>query len=73
MGVLSRRSRTEIVFDHRVSQTIVPRLCGCCEGAVDSIISLLHSYIGQASTWSWRPCTSQSDKWLMIYSREKAK
>ena len=26
---------------YRVSQKIVPQLCGCCKGAVDSIISVL--------------------------------
>ena len=33
----------------------------------------LHSCVGQASPKSLRPCLSQSDTWLLIYSREKAK
>ena len=33
----------------------------------------LRSCIGQVSTWSLRPCLSQSDKQLLIYGREKAK
>ena len=33
----------------------------------------LHGCIGQASTLSLRPYISQSDKWLQIYHREKAK
>ena len=33
---------------------------------------ILHSCVGQASTYSLRPCVSQSDKWLMIYGIEEA-
>ena len=51
----------------------MPHLCGCCEGAVDSVISVLHSCIGQASTKTLRPCMSQCDSWLLIFGREKAK
>ena len=45
-------------------------LCGYCGGVVDSItfvFTKLHT-VGQAS-----PCLSQSDTWLLIYGREKAK
>ena len=48
------------------------RLCSYCGGAVDSIILVLLSCIGQASTLSLRPCLSQSDTWLLIYGREMA-
>ena len=33
--------RIESLKIYRVSQKLVPGLCGCCEGAVDSIISQL--------------------------------
>ena len=52
---------------------IVPRCCCCCGGVVDSTIWVLHSCIGQVSTWSLGPFMSQSDTWLLIYGREKAK
>ena len=39
---------------------------------MDSIILGLHSCIGQASSWSLRPCLSQPDKWLLIMG-EKGK
>ena len=52
---------------------IMSRVCGYCGGAVDSIFSCLHSCTGQASTYSLRPCLSQSDSWLLIYGRKKAK
>ena len=42
-------------------------LCCCFGGAVESVISILQSCIGQASIRSLRPCTRQSDKWLLIY------
>ena len=45
---------------------IVQHLCDCCERAVDSIISVLHSSLGQASTKSLRPRMSKSEKWLLI-------
>ena len=44
---------------YRVSQRIVPSLCCCCGGAIDSIGSILHSYIGQTLTESLRPCVSR--------------
>ena len=33
----------------------------------------LRSFIAQALNYNLRPCLSQSDTWLLIYGREKAK
>ena len=60
------------IFYCRVSQNIVSRSYGYCGGAVDSIISVFHSCIAQASTWSLRPHLSQSDKQLLIYGSAEA-
>ena len=52
---------------------IMPSL-GCCGGAVDSIISVFTQLQRSGlNLKSLRPCKSQSDKWLVIYGREKAK
>ena len=52
---------------------MVPCLCDCRGGAADSVISISHSCNGQGLTESMRPYLSQSDSWLVIHGREKAK
>ena len=37
------------------------------------LFRFLHSCIVQVSTQSLRPCLSQSDTWLLLYGRERAK
>ena len=65
------------IYHHRYVETVqcVPKncapLCGYYGGDVYSVISVLHSLIGQASTKSLRPCSSQSDTWLLIYGTAK--
>ena len=61
-----------------VSSTGGPKILSLvCVDAVKELYirlsRLLHSCIGQASAWSLRPCLSQSDTWLLIYGRKKAK
>ena len=50
-----------------MSYKMILRLCGCCGGAVDSIMSAFTQL--HRSGFS----VSQSGKWLLIYGREKAK
>ena len=52
---------------YRVSQKIVPRLYGHCGGAVYSVTSVF------TQSTSLIPCLSQSNTWLLIKGREKAK
>ena len=61
-------------------QGVQKMLCPACVAGVEeqyilssSLSWFLLSCIGQASTSSLRPCISHSDKWLLIYGREKAK
>ena len=50
----------------------MPCLCGCCGGAVDSVI-LVQLYRSGFNKVFLRPCFSQSNKRLLIYGREMAK
>ena len=53
---------------------IVPHLCGYCGEAVDSIILIFTQLHRSGFNLEFlRPCFSQSDTWLLIYGREKAK
>ena len=52
----------------------MPCLCGCCGGAVDSVIlGFRQLYRSGFNKVFLRPCFSQSNKRLLIYGREKAK
>ena len=50
---------------YRVSQSIVPRLFGCCGGAVDSIISIFTQLHRSGVVLEFETCVSQYDKWLL--------
>ena len=51
----------------------MPRLCGYCGGAVDSIISVFTQLHRSSSNLQFETCLSQSGTSLLIYYREKAK
>ena len=47
---------------HRVFQKVLPHLCGYCGGTVASIVSVVHSCIGQALGKILNLSLNQSDK-----------
>ena len=51
----------------------MPRLCGYCGGAIDSIISLFTQLHRSGLNLEFENFFSQFDTWLLIYGREKAK
>ena len=61
-------------MQYRMSQKM-PSLCGCCGGAIDSIISDLTQLHRSGFNLSLRSFSSQSDTWLLIYGkiRDEAK
>ena len=61
------------IFSTGCPKKIMRCLCGCCEGALDSITLVLYSCTSQASAYSLGHSMSQSGMWLLIYGREKAK
>ena len=56
-----------------VPQINVPHLCGYFGGAVGSIISGFTELYKSGFSFEFETLLSQSYKWLLIYSREKAK
>ena len=51
----------------------VPHLCGYCGGDVDSIIAIFTLLHRSGFNLEFESFLSQSDTWLLIYGREKAK
>ena len=51
----------------------MPSLRGCCGVAVNSFISVFTQLIRLGLNLEFETFRSQSDTWLLIYGREKAK
>ena len=65
-------------FDENMASTgcpkiLVSRFCGYFRGVIHYVILVSHSCIGQASACSLSPCMNQSDNWLVIYGRKRAR